>query len=86
MGDQKFIISTYRRFGEHIKPLVPTAFAVNPHWARVVVYGPFSLGVIHKKGLCPNSGNINSLMILRVKRIFVKYYAIIMCNVILDYL
>jgi hypothetical protein len=25
----------------------------NPHWARVVVYGPFSLCVIYKEGLCP---------------------------------
>jgi hypothetical protein len=34
----------------------------NPHWGRVVGYGPFSLCVIHKKGMCPSSGNINSLM------------------------
>jgi hypothetical protein len=29
----------------------------NPHWARVVGYGPFSLCVIHKKGL--SSGDIS---------------------------
>jgi hypothetical protein len=31
----------------YMQSLVPT----NPHWARVVVYGPFSLWVIHKEGL-----------------------------------
>jgi hypothetical protein len=34
----------------------------NPHWARVVGYGPFSLCVIHKEGLCP-CGDINRLMV-----------------------
>jgi hypothetical protein len=34
----------------------------NPHCAHVVGYGPFSLCVIHKEGLCPSSGNINRLM------------------------
>jgi hypothetical protein len=34
----------------------------NPHWTRVVGYGPFSLCVIHKEGLCPTSGDINRLM------------------------
>jgi hypothetical protein len=36
----------------------------NPHWARVVGYGPFSLWVIHKEGLCPSSGDINRLMMM----------------------
>jgi hypothetical protein len=36
----------------------------NPHWARVVGYDPFSLCVIHKKGLCPSSGDINRLMMI----------------------
>jgi hypothetical protein len=40
--------------------LAPT----NPHWARVVAYGPFSLSVIHKEGLCPSSGDINRLMMM----------------------
>jgi hypothetical protein len=48
--------------------LVLAAFAVvnttNPHWARVVGYGPFSLWVIHKEGLCPSSGDINRLMVM----------------------
>jgi hypothetical protein len=35
-----------------------------PHWARVVSYGPFSLYVIHKEGLCPSSGDINRLMMM----------------------
>jgi hypothetical protein len=45
--------------------LFPAAFAslapTNPHWARVVGYGPFSLWFIHKEGLCPSSGDINTL-------------------------
>jgi hypothetical protein len=28
----------------------------NPHWVRVVGYGPFSLRVIHKESLCPAVG------------------------------
>jgi hypothetical protein len=55
-------------FGRHVKPLVPAAFTVivptNPHWARVVGYGMFSLYVIHKEGLCPSSGDINRLMMM----------------------
>jgi hypothetical protein len=50
-------------FGRHVKPLVPAAFAVvsthQPVLGLVVGYGPFSLCVIHKEGLCPNSGDIN---------------------------
>jgi hypothetical protein len=42
----------------HLQSLAPT----NPHWVRVVGYGPFSLCVIHKEGLCPCSGDINRLM------------------------
>jgi hypothetical protein len=38
--------------------------ATNPHWARVVGYGPFSLWVIHKEGLCPSSGDNNRLMMM----------------------
>jgi hypothetical protein len=44
----------------HLQLLTPT----NPHWARVVGYGPFSLCVIHKEGLCPSSGGINRLMMM----------------------
>jgi hypothetical protein len=36
----------------------------NPHWARVVGYGLFSLCVIHKEGLCPSGGYINRLMMM----------------------
>jgi hypothetical protein len=36
----------------------------NPHWARVVGYGPYSLCVIHKEGLCPSSRDINRLMMM----------------------
>jgi hypothetical protein len=35
----------------------------NPHWARVVGYGPFSLYIIHKEGLCPSS-DIKGLMMM----------------------
>jgi hypothetical protein len=49
MGDQNLIISS--------------SFVL-PHWARVVGYGPFSLWVIHKEGLCPSSGDINRLMMM----------------------
>jgi hypothetical protein len=37
----------------HLQSLAPT----NPHRARVVDYGPFSLFVIHKQGLCPTKSN-----------------------------
>jgi hypothetical protein len=40
--------------------LVPT----NPHWVRVVGYGPFSFCVIHKESLCPSSGDMNGLMMM----------------------
>jgi hypothetical protein len=42
----------------HLQALATT----NPHWARLVGYGPFSLWVIHKEGLCPSNGDINRLM------------------------
>jgi hypothetical protein len=44
----------------HLQSIAPT----NPHWARVVGYGPFSLCAIHKEGLCPSSGGINRLMMM----------------------
>jgi hypothetical protein len=40
------------------------SLATNPHWARVVGYGPFSVCVIHKEGLYPSSGDINRLMMI----------------------
>jgi hypothetical protein len=60
-------------FGRHVKPLVPVAFAVvSTHRlalvsACVVCYGPFTLRVIHKEGLCPGSGDINRLMMMMMK-------------------
>jgi hypothetical protein len=52
---------TLRRWSRlHLQSLAP----INPHWARVVVYGPFSLWVIHKEGLCPSSRDINTLMMM----------------------
>jgi hypothetical protein len=44
----------------HLQSLVPT----NPHWARVMVYDPFSLCVINKEGLCPSSEDVNRLMMM----------------------
>jgi hypothetical protein len=66
MGDQKFIISslcalegTLSRWSRlHLQTLA----SINPHWARVVGFGPFSLCVIHKEDLCPSSGDINRLI------------------------
>jgi hypothetical protein len=39
-----------------------TFLATNSHWARMVGYGPLSLCIIHKEGLCLSSGDINRLM------------------------
>jgi hypothetical protein len=36
----------------------------NPHWACVVGYGPFSLSVIQKEGLCPSTGDLNRLIMM----------------------
>jgi hypothetical protein len=71
MGDQNLIITsraiirasegTLSRWSRLLlQSLTPT----NPHWARVVGYGPFSSGVIHKEGLCPSSGDINRLIMM----------------------
>jgi hypothetical protein len=55
-------------FGTRIKPLdrlqLQSLAPINPHWTRVVGYGPFSLCVIHKEGLCPSSRGINGLMMM----------------------
>jgi hypothetical protein len=54
-------------FGRHVKPLVPSTFAVvNTHQSALgsrVGYGPFFLCVIHKE-MCPSSGDINRLMMM----------------------
>jgi hypothetical protein len=46
----------------HLQSLAST----NPHWARVVGYGPFSLCVIPKEDLCPSIGDINRLMMIMI--------------------
>jgi hypothetical protein len=70
MGDQKFIISSSSVLRKAVKPLIPAAFAVvsthHPALVRVVGFGPFSLSVIHKEGLCPSSGDIIRLMITQL--------------------
>jgi hypothetical protein len=66
MSDQKFIINILRaseatlsRWSRlHLQSLAP----INPHWARLVGYGPFFLYVIHKEGLCPSIGEINRMV------------------------
>jgi hypothetical protein len=67
--DKKFRASkgTLSRWSRlHLKSLAPT----NPHWARVVGYGPFSLYVIHKEGLCFSSVDNNRLMMDKNDNIF----------------
>jgi hypothetical protein len=44
--------------------IIKVYFFTNPHWAHVVGYGPFSLYVIHKEGLCPSGGDFNRLMMM----------------------
>jgi hypothetical protein len=44
----------------HLQSLAST----NSHWARVVGYGPFSLCLIYKEGLCLSSGDINRLVMM----------------------
>jgi hypothetical protein len=51
----------------HVQLLTPT----NSHWVRVVIYGPFSLCVIHKESLYSSSGDINRLMMMIYKLLFV---------------
>jgi hypothetical protein len=58
-------------FRRHIEPLLPAAFAVvSTHQPamgpRGVLWPVFhNYVVIHKEGLCPNSGDINGLMMIR---------------------
>jgi cellulose synthase/poly-beta-1,6-N-acetylglucosamine synthase-like glycosyltransferase len=62
-----------RWFRLHLQSLAPA----NPHWARVVGYGPFSLCVIHNEDLCPSSGDINRLMMMmRMLKAFESIYHI----------
>jgi hypothetical protein len=53
----------------HLQSLATT----NPHWARVVGNGPFSLCVIHNEGLCPSSGGINRLMMMMMMLFEITY-------------
>jgi hypothetical protein len=66
MGDQKFIISSSSvlRKARWSQLNSQSPAPTNPHWARVVDYGLFSLCVICKEGLCPSSGDINRLMMM----------------------
>jgi hypothetical protein len=65
--DKKLISTTYvLKVKEEVYTFTTPhlIYLTNPHWARVVGYGPFSLWVIHKEDLCPSSGEINRLMIM----------------------
>jgi hypothetical protein len=42
----------------HICEIISLIHFYNPHWARVVGYGPFSLYLVLNEGLCPSSGDI----------------------------
>jgi hypothetical protein len=62
MGDQNLLSRAPPCFGMHVKPLVPAAFAVvSTHQSALGPRGGLwpVLWVIHKKGLCPSSGDIN---------------------------
>jgi hypothetical protein len=60
MGDQKFITSSSSVLRKAAFAVVTTHQpAQGPRG-----YGPFSLCIIHKKGLCPSSGDINRLMMM----------------------
>jgi hypothetical protein len=73
MGDQNLLSRAAPGLAKHVKPFVPATFAVvstqQPALGIVVSYGPFSLCVIHKEGLCPNSGDINGLKMMMNIRI-----------------
>jgi hypothetical protein len=58
-GAQAFLMD-YTKGDRTLQSLAPT----NQPWACVAGYGPFSLCVIHKVGLCPSSGDINRLMMM----------------------
>jgi hypothetical protein len=63
----------------HLQSLVLT----NPHWARVVGYGPFSLCVIHKEGLCPSSGDILGIMMMVEFALFIPIHHHLPINVLI---
>jgi hypothetical protein len=67
MSDQNLLYRAPPCFKRHVKPLVPDAFAVvSTHQPALGPrgYGPFSLCVMHKEGLCPSSKDINRLMMI----------------------
>jgi hypothetical protein len=58
-----YFISHIRVYKIYIEELY--SLALSPH-GGLLGYGPFSLRVIHKEGLCPSSGGINRLMMMIV--------------------
>jgi hypothetical protein len=61
-----------QRQKEELDCQAASALSVNPHWARKVGYGPFSLCVIHKEDLCPSSGDYIRLMMI-ITRCTIKH-------------
>jgi hypothetical protein len=77
MSDQKFIMSSSSvlRKGRQDVPAIFAVVGIKSHWARVVGYGSFSLRVIHEKGMCPISGDINRLMQANAYHIGSAYFS-----------
>jgi hypothetical protein len=65
MDDQKFIILSSSVLGKArwSRLQLQTLASTNPLWAHVG-YGPFSLCVIHKEGLCSSSGDVSKLIMM----------------------
>jgi hypothetical protein len=57
--------------------------STNPHWARVMGYGSFSLWVIRKEGLCPSSGGIRLMTVRTTARHVVQNCSIFSMKYIL---
>jgi hypothetical protein len=64
--------STLRRWSKlNWQSLAPT----NPHWIRVLGYGPYFLKIILRKGLRPSSGSINRLMMMIINIMTYIYHS-----------
>jgi hypothetical protein len=57
----EFLRASEDRLGRRSRLYLHSLATTNPHLARVVGYGPFSICVIQKEG-CPNTGDIIGLM------------------------
>jgi hypothetical protein len=73
-GKNRFIFFELRL--NTLTAFVPT----NPGCVRVVGYGPFSLFVNHKDGLCPNSRDIKMMMMMMTVMMVVVVMMMMMMN------